>query len=247
MRLTVLGCAGTFPGPESPCSAYLLEEEGYRLLLDFGNGALTNLQRCGGLLDVDAIVVSHLHGDHCLDLVAYAYARRYHPTAPNRPLPLLAPAGARSRLEGLFDAPPPDLTDVYDFTDAGPGTREVGPFRLELDRMNHPIETFAVRVTAGTRTLAYSADSGCSAELVELARGADAFLCEASFLDGVANPPDVHLTGREAGDHATKAEVQRLLLTHLVPWGDEMRTQGEAASAYDGPLEVVRPCTSYEV
>jgi glutamate racemase len=88
MRLTVLGCAGTFPGPGVPCSGYLVEHEGYRLLVDLGAGALGQLQRHIGLLDVDAVYVSHLHADHCIDLVAYSYARRYHPDGVPPVLPV---------------------------------------------------------------------------------------------------------------------------------------------------------------
>ena len=90
MRLTVLGCAGTFPGPLSGCSSYLVEQDGFRLLLDAGNGAVSALQRAADLLAVDAVLLSHLHADHCLDLVAYSYARRYHPEGPLPP-----PAGLR--------------------------------------------------------------------------------------------------------------------------------------------------------
>ena len=96
--------------------------------------------------------------------------------------------------------------------------------------------------------LAYSADSAPCEALIRLAQGADAFLCEASYLDGEDNPPDLHLTGREAGEHATKAGVGRLLLTHLVTaWGSEAQTYEAAASAYTGPIEIVRPGARYEI
>ena len=93
MKLTVLGSAGTFPGPDSPCSAYLVEHEGFRLLLDFGPGSLGPLQRHLGLLDLDAVYLSHLHADHCLELVTYSYARRYHPDGNPPSLPVYGPAG----------------------------------------------------------------------------------------------------------------------------------------------------------
>src|SRR5690348_3144956 len=88
VQLTILGCSGTFPGPTSPCSSYLFEAEGYRLLVDVGNGATGSLQACCDLLDIDAIVVSHLHGDHYLDLINYTYVRRYHPRGTPPPLPV---------------------------------------------------------------------------------------------------------------------------------------------------------------
>jgi ribonuclease BN (tRNA processing enzyme) len=120
-----------------------------------------------------------------------------------------------------------------------PGERELGPFRLRFARMSHPVPTHGVRVSAGGRALAYSADTGPSSELVGLARGADALLCEASFAEGAANPPDMHLTGREAGEHATRAGVGRLLVTHVPPWIDLARTAEAAAGAFDGPTDAV--------
>ena len=97
-----------------------------------------------------------------------------------------------------------------------------------------------MRITADGRTLTYSADTGVSDELVKLARDVDLFICEASYLEGGTNPPDVHLTGREAAEHAARADVAKLVLTHLVPWGDEDRTLAEASAVYDGEIAVAR-------
>ena len=116
MRLTVLGCSGTYPGPDSPCSGYLVEHDGFRLVVDLGPGALGPLQRSIDLLDIDAVYVSHLHADHCTDLVGLSYARRYHPDGLPPPLPVWGPAGLGDRLCQVFEVPPPDrLAKVYDF------------------------------------------------------------------------------------------------------------------------------------
>ena len=88
MRLIVLGCAGSFPGPESPCSSYLVDADGFRLLIDFGNGAMTPLQRFVGLYNIDAIMLTHLHADHMFDACTYIVARRWAPGGPFPPLPL---------------------------------------------------------------------------------------------------------------------------------------------------------------
>jgi ribonuclease BN (tRNA processing enzyme) len=113
--------------------------------------------------------------------------------------------------------------------------------------MSHPVPTHGVRVSAGGRALAYSADTGPSSELVGLARGADALLCEASFAEGAANPPDMHLTGREAGEHATRAGVGRLLVTHVPPWTDAGRSLDAATAAFGGPTTLVAAGETYEV
>lgn len=249
MRLTVLGCAGSFPGPDSACSAYLLEADGFRLLLDFGTGALSGLQRYATLTSVDAILLTHLHADHVLDAAGYAVVRRYAPDGPYPALPLYAPAGARERLAGAYgsvgEGP---LDDVYIFHDLTAGTFGLGPFSVSVDRVSHPVETYGVRVEHGGKVLAYSADTSACNALDRLAQGADLFLCEASYDEGADNPPGLHMTGREAGETATKAGVRRLVLTHLVvAWVSEARAVEAAVSAYAGPIDVARAGARYEI
>ncbi|MCU1588254.1 MAG: beta-lactamase domain protein, partial [Frankiales bacterium] len=138
MQLTVLGCSGTFPGPDSPCSGYLIEHEGYRLVVDLGAGALGNLQRHCDVLDVDAVYITHLHADHCIDLVAYFYARRYHPTGMLPQLPVYGPAGMRFRIHAAFEEPPVDgFDDVYAFNERGAGTLQIGPFTVTSAVVSH--------------------------------------------------------------------------------------------------------------
>ncbi|WP_329107901.1 MBL fold metallo-hydrolase [Micromonospora sp. NBC_01699] len=248
MRLTVLGCAGSFPGPEAACSAYLVEADGFRLLVDFGSGSLTALQRYAGLHAVDAILLTHLHCDHILDAVTYVVVRRYAPDGPYPPLPVYAPAGAPDRLAGAYSQDETSVDDVYTFYGLQPGSFPIGPFTVTVDRVNHPVETYGVRLEHNGRSLAYSSDTAPCEALLRLAHGADVFLCEASYLDGVDNPPDLHLTGREAGEIATKSEVGRLVLTHLVSaWGSEALTYEAAASAFAGPVEIARPGARYDI
>ena len=240
MKLTIVGCAGTFPGPDAACSSYLLEHDGFRLLIDAGNGSTGALQKSVGLLDLDAVIISHLHGDHYLDLVTYTYARRYHPAGSPGCLPVFGPRDIRAHVAGAFGRPVDDLLDaVYEFHPvSGDGRIAVGPFEIDLAQVNHPVETYAMRLRAGARTVAYSADTGACDALVKTARDADVFLCEASYLDGDDNPPNIHLTGKEAAEHAGRAGVGKLVLTHLVPWGDPDRTLAEARAAFPGDLDV---------
>ncbi|CUU57855.1 Ribonuclease BN, tRNA processing enzyme [Parafrankia irregularis] len=248
MKLTILGCSGTYPGPASACSSYLIEQDGFRLVLDAGNGSVGELQNHCDIRDVDAVLLSHLHGDHCLDLVATSYARRYHPEGMPPKLPVYGPINTQERLCGAFERWPDDsLADIYDFRTIGPGRLHIGPFGIDLARVAHPIEAYGVRINAGGRTLTYSGDTGACDRLVRLAQGSDLFLCEASFLDGEDNPPDLHLTGKDAGVHATRADVGRLVLTHLVPWGNVERTHGEARDAFDGDLSLASTGAVYEL
>jgi ribonuclease BN (tRNA processing enzyme) len=249
VNLTILGCAGSFPSADAPCSAYLVEAEGFRMLLDFGTGSLSTLQRVADLYSIDAIVLSHLHADHIFDACSYVVARRYAPGGPKPVLPVYAPSAARERLSAAYgggeEGP---LDDVYDFHKLRPGRFPVGPFHLTVDRVNHPVETFGVRVEHEQSTVAYSADTAPCDSLLRLANGADLFLCEASYLDGGLNPPDLHMTGREAGECATKVGAGRLLLTHLVPaWCDEDRTLDAALATFNGPVAIARPETVYRL
>jgi ribonuclease BN (tRNA processing enzyme) len=248
MRLTVLGCAGSFPGPESACSAYLVEAEGFRLLIDFGSGSLSALQRYSDMNAIDAIILTHLHCDHMLDACTYIVVRRYDPTGARPPVPVYAPLGAAERISAAYSSDSEPVDDVYTFYGLQPGTFPIGPFAITVDRVNHPIETYGVRVEHGGSVLAYSSDTAPCEPLLRLAAGADLFLCEASYLDGADNPPGLHLTGGEAGEAATKADVKRLLLTHLVPaWVSEASIVDAAVAAYAGPVEVVRPGARYDL
>ena len=236
MRLTVIGCSGSFPGPDGPASSYLLEAAGFRLVVDLGNGALGVLQRHAELFGIDAICVSHLHADHCIDLSSYWVARRYAPGGPKSPIPVYGPRGTAERIAGLGGEDVGSVRDRFDVHDLEPGSGEIGPFRVTTERMNHPVETFGFRVEHDGWTLAYSADTGQTGALARLAEGVDVLLCEASFLDDPNNKPDIHLTARQAGEHATRAGAGRLVLTHLVPWNDNELTLAQATETYAGPL-----------
>ncbi|MCV2491568.1 MBL fold metallo-hydrolase [Geodermatophilus sp. YIM 151500] len=246
MRLTVVGCSGSAPGPASPASCYLVEHDGFRLLLDLGNGSFGALQ---GLLDpdaVDAVYLSHLHADHCLDVAPFVVWHRYSGRSSGRRVPLYAPVDADRRLALAYDGDGAALDDVFDFVPVGPGAFTLGPFGVRTARTAHPIECHAVRLTAAGRSLVYTGDTGPCDRVVELARGADALLAEAAFPEGPGLPEALHLTGRQAGEHAAAAGVARLLLTHVPPWVDA-DAQFAAASAVFPNTELVRPGATYDV
>jgi ribonuclease BN (tRNA processing enzyme) len=247
VKLTIIGCSGSVPGPDSAASSYLVEHDGFRLLLDLGSGAFGPLQRHLDPADVDAVVLSHLHPDHFFDVAPMVVHRRHGMTGARR-IPLLGPAGTHDRLAMAYDpASRAGLRDLFEVAAVTPGERELGPFRLRFERVNHPVETHAVRVSAAGRALAYSADTGVSDGLVALARDADLLLCEASFDPGPGNPPNLHLTGAQAGQHAARAGVGRLLVTHVPPWTDPARARDDAAAAYAGPVELAAAGAAYDL
>lgn len=252
MKLTVVGCAGSFPGPDSACSSYLIEAEGFTFLLDFGSGSLGALQRHIDPYEIDAILLSHLHADHIMDACPYVVMRRYAPGAPFPQVPLYGPQGTEARLAAAYggagESGCPSLTDVYDFRTLTAGRFEIGPFTITTDVVAHPVETYGVRIEHDGRSLVYSSDTGTCEPLRKLAEHSDVFLCEASYLEGRPNPQGVHMTGREAAECATKAGASRLLLTHLVRrWGSPEQTMAEATSAYAGPIEIVQAGSVYEI
>lgn len=253
MKLTVVGCAGSFPGPDSPASCYLVEApfEGrtYRLVLDLGSGALGSLQRICDLRDIDAIAVSHLHADHFFDLSGFYVVSKYHPDGALDRIPVLAPAGTADRLARAYGINEPvGMTEQFEFGDWEDGaTVQFGPFAVTPRLVDHPVPAFAMRVVAGDHTLVYSGDTGPTEVLADLAAGADLFLCEASFVESAVNPPNLHLTGAEAGAYATAAGVGRLLVTHIPAWTDRAEVEADVKSTWDGPFELVTAGSVYEL
>jgi ribonuclease BN (tRNA processing enzyme) len=253
VKLTIVGCSGSYPGPDAPASCYLLEapHEGrtYRILLDLGSGALGALQEFVDIRTIDAVLLSHLHADHCLDLCGYYVFRKYHPAGALPPVPVYGPAGTDGRMARAYDAPlHPGLSRHFDFRNWDTSSPEkIGPFAVQDARVDHPVEAYAIRLEHQGRVLVYSGDTGPSHALVDLAHDADTLLCEASFVEGEYHLPGLHLTGRQAAEHAQTAGVRRLLLTHVPPWHDRRRVFGEAVRAWEGATEMVTKGATYEI
>ena len=253
MRLTVVGCSGSYPGPDSPASCYLVEadQDGrtWRVLLDLGSGALGRLHRHADPLSIDGVFISHLHPDHWFDMSGYYVLRKYHPAGRQPRVPVHAPKGAATQMARAYGLPEnPGMTGEFDFhvhDEARPVT--LGPFTVEVLRVVHPVEAYALKVTADGRSLVYTGDTGPNEPLVDFAKDSDLLLAEASFVEGEDNPADLHLTGKEAGEAATAAGVGRLLLTHIPPWYDKQIALEEARPVYDGQLDLARCGTTYDV
>ncbi|NMR21084.1 MBL fold metallo-hydrolase [Cellulomonas fimi] len=262
MRLTVVGCAGSFPSAESAASSYLVEADDaagrtWRVVLDLGNGALGPLQRYCDPAELDAVAVSHLHADHAADLVVLGVYRRYRPTGPCPPVRVLGPEGTTERVAQMAGSDPATDTSaqfaVGEWHEGVPV--DIGPLRLEPVAMLHPVPAFGVRVTGpaehepGRRvTLAYTGDTDACAGLDALATGVDLLLAEAGFIEGRDDAArGIHLTGRRAGEAATTGGAARLVLTHLVPWNDPAVSMAEAREVYAGPIELAVPGAVYRL
>ncbi len=248
MKLTVIGCSGSLPSAESAGSCYLVEADGFRALLDLGNGAIGPLQALLDLDTIEAVLLSHLHPDHCADLCGFYVFRRYHPGGERSVIPVYGPPGVAERMAKMYGREAePGLRSAFDFTEWVSGTKSIGPLKVTVEQVPHPVEAYAMRIEHDGRTLTYTGDTAASDALSRLVKGVDLLVSEATFQEGTSHTPGVHLTGREAGEYAERGGVARLVLTHVPPWNDAQRTLAEAASAYTGPIDLAYPGLAFDL
>ncbi|HVF58928.1 MAG TPA: MBL fold metallo-hydrolase [Thermoanaerobaculia bacterium] len=246
MRLRVLGSSGAYPRADNPSTGFVLETAAGRLWLDAGTGTFAALQRAGvPFTRLEALVLSHLHADHCLDVFPLYYALRFTPGegwGSERRLPVYAPPGARETLSALL-APDDAATfaRVLEFREIDEGSVvEAAGLRLSFLRTRHPIHTLAVRMEDGGAVLTYSADTGPGTDLSRFARGSDLLLCEATYQNARLGGP-LHLSAAQAAETAVAAGARALALTHLWPDLDPEVSLAEArAVASSLPVQHVR-------
>lgn len=252
MKLSIVGCSGSYAGPDSPASSYLVEADDasgrtWRILLDLGSGAIGALHRLTDPLSIDAVFLTHLHPDHFFDISGLHVLWKYSPLGRPGRIPVFGPSDAAERCASSYGLPlDPGMTQEFDFRlydEATPA--RVGPFAVSAARVEHPVEAYGLRVAAGGASLAYSGDTGLCDALVDLARDTDLLLAEASMRDGDPNPPALHMTGSEAGEAARRSGARQLLLTHIPPWHSKDDRLREAKGVFGGPLELARPEATY--
>ncbi|MGV1036209.1 MAG: MBL fold metallo-hydrolase [Candidatus Nanopelagicales bacterium] len=237
-----MGSAGSFPNSESAASCYLLEHDGHAILLDLGSGSIGPLQHYRDLDDIDGIAISHLHIDHCSDIGSMYVARRYNPKGALPKVPVLGPVGTSDRMSALYGlAPGEDMSAEFEFREYAGQPFAIGPFTITAFPVVHCITAFAIKVEAGGRTLIYSGDTALCPELIDASVGADVALYEASYLSTNDNPPNIHMTGRDAGVAGKKADIPRLVLTHLVAWTDNGAVVAEAIDEFGTEVQVATP------
>lgn len=240
MQLVVLGSAGTYPAAGLPASGYLVTEGETRVLLDAGPGTFGSLAARIDPGSLDAIVLSHIHPDHCSDLYAVFHYLAYGPGG-RIPIPVFAPAGAAGALSGLVGDDGPFFS-VFDFRTVESETVVVGEVSLRFAPTEHSVPAVAVRVESKDRVLVYSGDTGRGGGVPGLLGFADVFLCDATF-QGDRDPEgfQLHLTASEAARLAVGSGVGRLILTHLPPSLDPVVSQREAAEHFPRPVLVATP------
>ena len=254
MRLTVLGRSPARPNPGEACAGYLVEGGDARLLVDIGPGVVAQLLREGHPDELDAVVVSHMHPDHMLDLVTLRYVYPWRSRPRDERLRVIVPPGSSEQLTDLARG----VGSTKHFEEAfrlsehdGHSTMTFGRLSLTPVETQHYIPCWGFRAEADERLLAYTADTGPSDELRQLAADADLLVSEATLrsVDEDATPPQPrgHLLPAEAGEAARAAGARRLLLTHLPVEEGAAWARQEAATAYGREVEVAEPLRSYEV
>ncbi len=264
LRLTILGKSPSWEDAGGACSGYLIEERDTALLLDCGNGVFSKLRCFHDYCDVDAVVISHMHADHILDLIPYAYGLTYAPrqqpvpvdrwdgtdtpASPKLFLPqygceimrrIVETWGNPDLIESAFDASEYEVEDVL----------EVGPLRIRFHEVPHFCKTHAVEISSvnGGGKMTYGADHAPNDAVIEFAKGTDLLILEATLprpeRDGVRG----HLTPEEAGEHARKAGAKQLLLTHISDELDELSVMQRASATFKQSVDVAREGAVYEL
>ena len=244
MRLDVVGAGPAYTDrPGATGASYLLRYADSSLVLDLGQGSFPRLAGLIDPADAEAVVISHLHPDHFIDLIPLRHYLRYE--KPRRRVRVIGPADLGRRLDALHDEPGWSAA-ALDIEAVSLGTTEVGPYRLEAARVTHTDASYGFRVSPITRGadgpgLVYSGDCGNAADLDALVRPGDTLLCEVSFGPGPVVVDAGHLDGPAVGELASRTQAGRVLLTHLQMGFDRDATIESVRARYDGPVELVDP------
>lgn len=253
MRLTVLGRSAACPNPGEACSGYLVEDGEVQLVMDCGTGCVSRLRQLVDFRKVSAALISHMHFDHFADLIPYTYGLKLGTPLETGYRPqLYLPPGGREVFDEVV-ARWHDLrtfiSDVFEVHEFDPHvTYRFGSLLVGFVPTKHYVPAWGITVTGRDSKLAYSGDAGPSEEVESLATNADLFLCEAALRVRTGAPKEFgHLTGREAGEIASRASVKKLLLTHIWQEHDLRRMVAEARDAFLGPVEIAEEMKSYTV
>ena len=246
-RLVVLGSCGGWPEPGRACSGFVVEFGGARIVLDLGYGTLPRLLALLGSAaadGIDAVIVTHSHPDHMVDLHGLLRARWFGRSRPAPAIPLYAPEPVLARLVALEDDGEEVVRRVFDWHPLPAPAQQAGPFRLDSLLLPHYVANAGVRLTAAGLTLAYTGDTGPCPALATLGAGAGLYIADAT--DRGQRPgtraapagPALNLTARQAGQAAAAAGARALLLAHFWPGNDRQAERSVAAEVFAGDVMV---------
>ncbi len=239
MKLTILGASGTWPNPDTATSGYLVQEDGFNLWLDAGTGTLANMQHHIKLSEIDAIMISHEHPDHFVDLYPCFYAWHYGELGEPG-LPVFVPTDFSQKLADIVSIDSQvAMRTAFAFSEVTPGDGfEIGPFRVKTEPMMHlGLPALGFRLQSDGAVLAYTGDTGPTHHVEDIARDADVLLAEATWQDRDDLLP-FHMSSRQAAIHARESGSSSLVLTHIWPTLDREISQAQAAEEYEGSIDV---------
>jgi ribonuclease BN (tRNA processing enzyme) len=236
VELTVLGCSGSYGSPAGgACSGYLVRTADAVIWMDCGNGSFANLQQHASPDELTAVVITHGHPDHCVDIYGLHVLYRYG--LEKNSLPVYAPEGVARMLEGLVG----EWTDTFDWKLAADGDRVMlGETQLCFSRTDHPLPTVGVEIASARKRLCYTADTGPEWSVETFGPGADLVLSEATYQHDDIRAP-IHLSARQAGEAARAAKARRLMLTHLWPTLDPVASVEEGSEAFGHAVSLAAP------
>lgn len=237
LKLTIVGCWGGYPKANEASTGYLLEHEGFKLMIDFGSGVLAKLQNFVQPEDLDALVLSHYHPDHVADIGVLQHARLIQGFLGKKSpqLPIYGHAQDKQEFEKLTYK---NITRgvAYD----PQKVLEVGPFTISFMSAVHPVPCYAMRIEAGGKALVYTADTSFKDEFISFAVGADLLLSECNFYGNQDGKGAGHMNSYDNGKLAKNAGVKQLVLTHLPHYGELNQLVTEASLEFEGPITLAK-------
>jgi ribonuclease BN (tRNA processing enzyme) len=237
MKLTVIGCWGGFPNKNEASSGYLLEHDGFNLLIDCGSGVLSKLQNFIQPEQLDAVVLSHYHPDHNADIGVLYHARLIKGFLGTKP-PALPIYGHKLDQQEFAKLTYKKITTgiAYEPNE----TLNIGPFKITFIQTVHPVPCFAMKIEADNKVLFYTADTAYKEEFISLGTKADLLLCECNFYANQSGKGAGHMNSFDAGTLAASANVKQLVLTHLPHYGERSQLVEEAKQKYGGPIQLAK-------
>ena len=242
MELTVLGCSGSYGAPAGgACSGYLVRAGDANIWMDCGNGTFANLQQHIDPAELSAVVITHGHADHCVDIYGLHVMYRYG--IERFGLPLYTPEGLEPVLEGMVG----NFGNTFEWHAVGDGDKAmVGEAALRFSRTDHPPPTVAVEIAHDGKRLVYTADTGPEWSVEAFGAGADLVLSEATYMHDDIRVP-IHLSARQAGELAREANARRLMITHLWPTLDPVASVEEASEGFGRAVSLAAPHLSTHI